>query len=257
MLARLSFLVLSACLVSGAAGAANAPFVGEWKLNPSKSTLVDEMNVKSMGGNKYVFDFGDGPEPVVVDGTDQPGSDGTTLSVAAKSENAWTVVRKQNGRMLLSANWALASDGKTLTDDFTSIGPDGKGSNVKYVYQRTAGTSGFAGTWDSKSVAVNFVYVLKIGPYEGDGLSITSSTSGVTTKVRFDGKDYPHEGLNAQKGSTSSARRMDPHTIELTDKTNGKAALTRLMTLSSDLKILTMTLRAGRRTPNILVLERQ
>jgi hypothetical protein len=75
--------------------------------------------------------------------------------------------------------------------------------------------------------------------------------------VRFDGKDYPGGGSNAPKGFTASARRVDPHTMEITGKVNGKSGLTQLMTLSSDLKTLTMTQRIGRRQPNIFVLERQ
>jgi len=37
--------------------AADDPFVGEWKLNPSKSKLSDEMKVESAGGNKCAFDL--------------------------------------------------------------------------------------------------------------------------------------------------------------------------------------------------------
>ena len=39
------------------------------------------------------------------------------------------------------------------------------------MYKRTAGTSGFAGTWESTSEALNSVFVLKVQPYEADGLS--------------------------------------------------------------------------------------
>ena len=79
--------------------------------------------------------------------------------------------------MLLTANWTLSKDGKTLIDDYTEIGPDASGSNVKSVYQRTAGTSGFAGTWESRYVTVSFAFVLKVEPYEGDDLSIIDSTA--------------------------------------------------------------------------------
>jgi hypothetical protein len=171
MLHRISCFVLFACLIAGVASAANDPFVGEWKLNPSKSTLIDVMKVESAGGNKYVFDLGGGPETLMVDGTDQPGVGGTMLSVTAEGADSWKVVRKKEGRMLLTANWTLSKDGKTLSDDFTTIGPDGNRSNTKFVYQRTAGTSGFAGTWESRNNAtMNFAFVLKVEPYEGDGL---------------------------------------------------------------------------------------
>lgn len=248
---------LFACLIAGAARAANDPFVGEWKLNPSKSTLVDVMKVESAGGNKYVFDVGGGPETIAVDGTDQPGVAGTMLSVTTEGPDSWKVIRKKHGRMLLTAKWSLSKDGKTLRDVFTAIGPDGKRSTTNYVYQRTAGTSGFTGTWKSRNNAtMNFAFLLKVEPYKGDGLSIIDSTDGLTLNVKFDGKDYPSGGSNAPKGFTASARRANQHTMEVTGKVDGKPKLTQLMSLSSDLKTLTMTQRIGRREPNILVLER-
>jgi hypothetical protein len=259
MLKRALLFLFVACLVAAALPASNDPFIGEWKLNPSKSKLIDEMKVESAGGNKYAFDFGgDKPETIAVDGTDQPGLAGTTLSVTVEGPEAWKVVRKKDGRMLLTANWTLSKDGNTLTDDYTEFGPDGKGSTVNFVYKRTAGTSGFAGSWESSSQTINFEIVMKVQPYEGDGLSISSSSEGQTTNVKFDGKDYPQAGPNVRNGSTSSARRMNLHTVEITNKVEGKMTSTRQIELSSDLKTLTMTVHpAGRREPNIFVFERQ
>src|SRR5690242_17750330 len=70
-----------------------SPFIGEWKLDPSRSRLPDEMKVQRKIGNTYVFDFGGGPETISVDGTDQPGLDATLLSVKAKGPRTWMVQR--------------------------------------------------------------------------------------------------------------------------------------------------------------------
>jgi hypothetical protein len=261
---RTLWLLLVASLLAGALWAVNDPFVGEWKLIPSKSKLTDQMKVESVAGNKYAFDFGGGPESIAADGTDQPaGYGGTTLSVTVEAPDSWKVVRKKDGHVLLTANWKLSKDAQTLTDDFTAIGSNGSPSNVKYVYKRTAGTSGFAGTWESTSETVNFVFVLQVRPYEGDGLSFIDPTDEVTKNVKFDGKDYPNVGPNVPAGSASSARRvngrtLDQHTLELTDKFNGKVTDTQEIQLSSDGKTLTMTVHtAGRTEPNILMFERQ
>jgi hypothetical protein len=251
-------LLLIAGLATSALWAADDPFVGQWKLNSSKSKLTDQMKVESAAGNKYAFDFGGGSETIAVDGTDQPAGSGTTLSVTIEAPDSWKVVRKKEGRVLLTADWKLSKDGQTLTDDFTAIGPNGSPSNVKYVYKRTAGTSGFAGTWESTSETVNFVYVIQVQPYEGDGLSFINSSGGVTKNVKFDGKDYPNVGPNAPAGLVSSARRVNEHTLEVTNKFNGKIGSTQEIQLSSDGKTLTMTVHsAGRSEPNILVFERQ
>lgn len=246
MLKRCIQLVSFACIVTAASWAANDPFVGDWKLNPSKSKLTDQMIVQNVGENKYAFDFvGDGSaETIRVDGTDQPGGFGTTLSVTAEGPHAWKVVRKKDGRMLLTANWKLSEDGNTLTDNFNLISANGSASTVDYVYQRKGGGSGFAGTWVSASEAVNSVFLIQIRPYEGNGLSIIDSSSNNTRNVKFDGKDY---------------RRLDEHTLELTDKkADGKIRDTQQIQLSSDLKTLTMTKHiTGRSDPQIFVFERQ
>lgn len=243
-----------------ALGAANNPFVGDWKLNPSKSRLTDEMKVESLAGNKYGFDFaGNGVvETIVVDGTEQPGDFGTTLSVTAEGPGAWKVIRKKDGRVLLTANWKLSKDGNTLRDDFSAIAPDGTASTVNYVYKRTGKGSGFAGAWVSTSAAVNFVFVIQIRPYEGDGLSIINSSS-LTRNVKLDGKDYPTAGPNAAIVTTSSVRRLDAHTLQLVDKSsNGKVYDTQKIKLSPDLHTLSMTVQnVGRTQRNMLVFERQ
>lgn len=44
-----------ACCLTSAAWAADHPMMGDWKLNPQKSRLVDEMKVTSLGGNKILL----------------------------------------------------------------------------------------------------------------------------------------------------------------------------------------------------------
>ena len=68
-MSKRTFQLLSVtCLVAATLWAADDPFVGKWKLNPSKSQLTDQMKVEALGANKYTFDFGGGiPETVVAD----------------------------------------------------------------------------------------------------------------------------------------------------------------------------------------------
>lgn len=96
------------------------------------------------------------------------------------------------------------------------------------------------------------------GLYEGDGLSFIDPSEQETKNAKFDGKDYPNVGPNKAPGSTSSIRRVDEHTLEMTDKVNGKVMATEDIQLSSDLKTLTMTVHVGGRSkPNVMVFERQ
>lgn len=197
MLNRTFQLLLVACLVTGALWGANDPFVGKWKVNPSKSKLTDEMKVEVAGPNRYAITFAPGAvDTIVADGTDQPGLQGTALSITVEGPNTWKVTRKREGRTLITANWTLSGDGKTLTDSFTGYPPDGSTLKLHYVYERTAGSSGFPGTWDSVSEEVKSVIELQIQPYEGDGLSFNSPAAGMTKSIKFEGKDYPDLGPN-------------------------------------------------------------
>jgi hypothetical protein len=257
---RIQHATVVVCLVTGTLWAANDPFVGKWKVNPSKSKLTDEMKVEAVGANKYAITFGPGAvDTIVADGSDQPGLQGTTLSIAVEGPNNWKVVRKKEGRTIISANWTLSEDGKTLTDAYTGYQPDGSTIKLHYVYERTAGSSGFTGTWDSASEELNSVIELEIQPYQGDGLSFNGSIYGWAKNMKFDGHDCPDEGPNAAPGSASSGRRVNKRSLELTDKFQGKITETRRIELSIDLKTLTMSmLLAGESKPkNILVFERE
>src|ERR1700682_291324 len=123
---RIFRLLLIAGLITGTLRAANDPFVGKWKVNPSKSKLTDEMKVEAAGANKYAITFGPGAvDTIVADGTDQPALQGTTLSLTVEGPNNWRVVRKRERRTIVTGYWTLSGDGKTLNDDFTAYHPDG------------------------------------------------------------------------------------------------------------------------------------
>jgi hypothetical protein len=251
--------LLIACLLPGMLWAASDPFVGKWKLNPSRSKLTDQMKIEAAGANKYTITFAGGvADTVVADGKDQPALFGTTLSVTVEGPDTWKVVRKKDGRMLLTAIWKLSEGGNTLSDSFTGNQADGSTSSIHLVYKRTAGGSGFPGTWESTSEKVNSVFEFQIRSYEGDGLSFITPAEQETQNIKFDGKDHPDVGPNVAPGSASSGRRVNERTLEMTDKIKGKVIDTQQIKLSPDLKTLTMTVHPlGQSEPNILVFGRE
>jgi hypothetical protein len=261
---RIRHLTLAACLVTVDLWAADDPFVGKWKVNPSKSKLTDEMKVEAVAANKYAITFGPGQvDTIIADGSDQPALQGSTLSLTVEGPDNWKVVRKREGRPIITALWTLSGDGKTLNDDFTAYQPGGSTIKMHYMYERTAGSSGFTGTWDSDSKdQLNSVIELEIQPYQGDGLSFNSSlfrANGWAKNLKFDGHDCPDEGPNAVPGAASSGRRASKLSLELTDKMQGRIAETRQIELSTDLETLTMSiLPVGASKPKIiLVFERE
>jgi hypothetical protein len=230
------------CLAIGVLRAADDPFVGKWKVNPSKSKIIDEMKFEGVGENKYAITFvpGSVPNTIVADGTDQPSPDGTTVSVTVGGPNNWTFVRKKEGRKIISAIWTLSADGKTLDDDFTQYQTDGSRTTVHLTYQRTAGNSGLPGTWDSESSG-GLDFELEIQPYEGDGLTLISPLVGGTQNIKFDGKDK---------------QRVNQRSLELSNKSQGQTRETKFE-VSTDLKTLTVRTGLGEKAQTILVFDRE
>ena len=255
-------ILATVCLAATGAWAAQSSFIGEWKLDSSRSRMPDEMKVESKGGGKYEFNFGGGAETIVADGTFQAGLYESLLSAKIEAPDTWIVARKskKDGRLMLRATWKLSADGSTLTDYYREFEPDGSTVSVSmdYIYRRT-GTdgSGFAADWQSFKETINTPYFIEVKAFQGDGLAITNTLQHVTRNVKFDGKDYPNEGPNAGPGTTSSIEKRDERTLILTEKSNGKVNDTQEIRLSPDGKTMTITVGAGRDKPTVMVFERK
>jgi hypothetical protein len=210
-------------------------------------------------------------DTIAADGSDQPGLGGSTLSVAMKGPNSWEVIRKMNGRTLIKALWTLSDDGKTLHDAFTQYLPDGitlfsqplpDGSTLflPFVYQRTAGDSGFIGTWDSESAKVTKGLELQIQPYQGDGLSLKRSDEEITKRIKFEGTDRPHSVTGGgSTGTAYSGHRVNGTKPQISYELKSGVAGTQQLELSADLKTLTLTERlVGETMPrSVLVFDRE
>jgi hypothetical protein len=252
-------LLLVLGLFTGSLWAASDPFAGTWKLNPAKSKLTDQMRVEAAGPNTYIFHLSPtNPETIVADGADHPGIFGTTLAVSVLDVNQWRVVRRKDGHLLISAIWDLSADGNTLTDHFTGYRADGSTNNLLYTYARTAGESGFAGTWESTTEEVHSSFEMQIQPYEGGGLSFINPAQKMTKNIQFDGKDYAASGPNLPAGYVTSGRRVSDHAVELTDKIDGKLLDTQDVEVAPSGDSLTITTHVpGLSKPNIQFFDRE
>jgi len=263
MLRRTIQSLCLACLVATTTRAADEPFIGKWKLNLSKSRLADQMTIAPAGANRYTLTFaGVGEtETLAADGTDQPGIQNSTISITVEAPGKWKIVRKSGGRTVLTAMWKLSDDGKTLTDTFTGNQPDGSTSRIDLAYRRAEGStssSGIPGTWETTEEKPESAYEIEIRPYKDDGLSFINPGGAPATNVKFDGNDYPPAGASPTAGSTTSARRLADHSIELIKKLKGRVVGTREITVSDDRKTLTMTMHlVDQRLPNILIFDRE
>jgi hypothetical protein len=230
------------CLLAGTLWAADDPFLGKWKLNMEKSKFAGEQTkIEDLGGNKYKWTSGNVTETITADGTDQPDRFGRTTAITPVDANNWKMVIKKDGKVLSSMTHMLSADGKTQTIKGTSNKPDGTTDDFTVVVKKINGGSGWGGTWEDSDVKFTSPDEWDIQTYEGDGLTFNTPAYKDTLSMKFDGKDYEEKGPTVAPGSTSSGKRVDPHTLEVTDKIKGEVMDHTKYELSADGKTLTLT----------------
>jgi hypothetical protein len=82
-----------------------------------------------------------------------------------------------------------------------------------------------------------------IEPYNGDGLTFNTPAYKDTLSMKFDGKEYEEKGPNVALGSMSSCKRVNAHTLEVTDKVKGEVMDHTKYEVAPDGKTLTLTIR--------------
>jgi hypothetical protein len=243
MLKKLSCALMLGCLAGGTLLAADDPFCGKWKLNKEKSKIAGEqMKIQDLGGNKYKWTFGNDSDTVTADGTDQPVHYGRTMTLTKEGPNELKMVIKKDGKVISSMTHTLSDDGATQTIKGTDTKPDGTTSDFEVVDKRVGGGSGWTGTWESTKVDFSAPDEWRIDPNGTDGLTFNTPAYQDTLSMKFDGKEYSEKGPQVAPGSTSSGKRIDPHTLDVTDKVKGKVVDHTRYEVSSDGKTLTLTI---------------
>jgi hypothetical protein len=247
-----------ACLLAGTLWATDDPFCGKWKLNMEKSQFAGEqVKIQDLGGNKYKWTVGDRSDTITFDGTDQPVHFGRTISMTTEGTNAWKMVIKKDGRVLSSMTHTLSDGGKTQAIKGTETKPDGTASDFDVVWKKLSGGSGLGGTWEETDVKFTSPDEWVIEPYGGDGLTFNTPAYQDVLSMKFDGKDYDEKGPDVAPGSASSGKRINGHTLEVTNKVKGQVMDQTKFEVSPDGKSLTLTIHdAGQAKPLTVVYDK-
>jgi len=241
---RFCFSIALACLVAGSLWASDDPFCGKWKLSMAKSQFTgDQIQVQALGGEKYKWTVGNVSDTITYDGTEQkPDRFGRTVSMAPDGPNNWKMVIKKDGRVISIMTHTISEDGKTQTIKGTDTKPDGTSSDFDVTWKKVSGGSGWAGTWEETDVKFTSPDEWEIAPYEGDGLTFNTPAYHETLSMRFDGKEYEEKGPDVAPGSTSSGKRVNAHTLDVTVKVKGEVMRKTKYEVSQDGKTLTLTI---------------
>jgi hypothetical protein len=253
------FSIALACLVAGTLWASDDPFCGKWKLNMDKSQFTgNQIKIQDLGGNKYKWTGGTSSDTIAYDGTDQPVHFDETISMTPEGNNSWKMVIKKNGRVISTMTHAIAADGKSQTIKGTETKPDGTTSDFDVTWKKISGAgTGWAGTWQETNVKFTSPDEWEISPYESTGLTFDTPAYQDVLSMKFDGKEYEEKGPNVASGSTSSGKRVNASTLEVTDKVKGQVMDHTTFHVSPDGKTLTLTIHeTGQPKPLTIVYDK-
>jgi hypothetical protein len=220
------FLLAFTCfaLFSLTSFAAENPWVGNWKLDVSKSHFTGDTFSYSKAANGMMhysdgstisFDFG-------VDGKEYKSEFDRTTAWTGHGENAWDTVTKAKGITLYQSHYQISPDSKTLTIQTTGTKPDGSTFNDEAIYTRVTGTTGPVGKWRSTKVTIS----------APDAFHISSPSPGVlhwdipsykeSVEGKPDGSDLTVTGPTVPPSLTIAFKSVSPTKMSYVLKDNGK-----------------------------------
>jgi hypothetical protein len=223
---------VTAIALSSVVWAAN-PFVGRWKIDEAASDVATRDSVTAAGPNTWKFQYGAFSWTIKADGTDQPGPFGETVSLKVISPSSWEITHKSNGKTISTETWVLSADGESMTRQDTVKNESGESTGGVSTMKRTAGTTGFEGTWESTKVDLAFSEI-DIEANGDDGITVRAAGDGTHYSLKFDGKEYPEEGPRLPAGMTVSARMTGARTAQVHTRVNGKLFDTEEWEVSAD-----------------------
>jgi hypothetical protein len=128
-----------------------------------------------------------------------------------------------------NARWELSADGKTLTITAERIQIDGSGEgnaervgkHQQKVYERIAGSSGFAGQWREtkplESLSPTVVLILNYSAFHFE-----SAETGQVSDSRASNPATPIRGANQPEGFTRSVQILGPRELQTEDTFEGR-----------------------------------
>jgi hypothetical protein len=239
--------LLGSLVFAPAFALAQSAFVGTWKADSKNNVqLPTELHVFLLSGGTYQCKSCAPPYAVAADGQDHAVSGRPYFDTAAvKIVDDHTVEEtdKKAGKVVLTRVNQVSADGKTIVRDIV----DGSATNAdpvefkiegRRIAAAPAGAHPVSGTWKStKYLSFSDNAALTTWTLSADTLSMTTPT-GQSYAAPLDGTDVPYRG---DPGQTSvSMKKVNDHTLQETDKRDGKVIGTATLTVTPDGKRMTV-----------------
>jgi len=170
-------------------------------------------------------------------------------SVTIADPHTVSFVDQKGGKTIGESTATVSPDGKVLTIKIKNY-PMGGGDaqNASLTLKRSgalpAGVHATSGNWMAAGFTDTTADLAFTFKSNGDEFTMTDPT-GDSYTAKFDGSDYPQKG--SYQIDAVSLKKIDAHTIEETDKLNGKVVNVSKMTVAANGKTMTISAHDPRR----------
>jgi hypothetical protein len=231
-------LFFMAALWAPSASRAQSPFDGTWHTNLAQTKFSPKPNVFYLSQGWYHCVSCNPSFDVQADGQDHPvtGQSYDTIGVTEVDAKTLSFTTKKGGKVDFEQTRTVSADGKALTVRTTAHPMNSDQTVVadataKRVGIAPSGVHATSGWWQIERVKESENGTTTTYKSNGDELSMSTPT-GESYTAKLDGNDYPAKG--AYTYDTVSLKKIDPHTIEETDKRGGTVVEVSTMTVSGN-----------------------
>lgn len=233
-------LFAAAAIASAALFAADAPYIGTWKMNPAKSNLAGTtMTYRQLPSGEWQATTDGTSYTFRVDGKDYADGLGNTAAWKQLNAETWQATRKVNGATLSTDTLHAGVDGLLIIES-KGTRPDGSAMDDRTILQRVSGGSGLAGKWKTKAVESSSPDIIELAASGNGGLTYKEPALNLTCESKLDRKDHPCGGRATGSWSVATVK-SGPGSFVATIKKNGKPMYSYTYTPSADGKTLVAT----------------
>ncbi|MFL6760688.1 hypothetical protein [Sphingomonas sp.] len=270
VLSGVSMLTLAACQQSGSttnettnatttttrASSTDGTIDGTWKGDVSSVKFEQKPDEYLLQNGRFDCKSCIPPVSIAADGAYQPVTNHAYYdeeSIKVVDDKTVQQSTKLKGRETGHATMAVSPDGKTLTINWTDTSvANAKANTGSFVENRVASgparSHALSGSWTpAKIAAVNQEAITLNLKTDADMLHMSSPT-GVSYDAKLDGSPTPIKGDPA--GATASVKKLSDNSYQETDSAGGKVVNVTTFTLSSDGKLILVSVdpRNGSKT---------
>src|ERR1700733_3268106 len=181
MRVRLVFLLtLISAVISTAA---DAPYIGKWKINSSKSQITANVTIEKLPSGEMRFEESGFTYTFKLDGKEYPTPDGGSAAWKPTADGVWEITNRTNGKV--SATITLTLSGDTLSGMAMIPQTDGKDIMTTSTLKRISGGPGLVGKWQGTQADAGASW-LEVAPNGADGITLKAPNS--MCAAQFDSK---------------------------------------------------------------------